>query len=137
MRYRDQQRWSVLLRGTRNLTACRALNIACKGTKCEWKKGNPDRFIFLLSFPGEISVLCKVICWVSHCLLVAMKISAFRHSALLIFCHCLKGRFFVTQSFAFIFFFLVPSSSLPLQLEFGWWFFHVFFLFLFFSFPER
>lgn len=59
-----------------------------------------DLFIFLLSFPGETSGLCKAICWASHCFI--LKVSAFRHSALLISHYCLKGRFFMIWGFAFM-----------------------------------
>lgn len=93
------------------------------------KKGNPDRFIFLLSFPRETSGLCKAICWVFHCFI--LKVSAIGHSALLISHHCLRDRFFIIWDFAFmkftlflgcvVFFFSFLSFSCRELLQFDFW----------------
>lgn len=98
------------------------------------KKGNPDRFIFQLSFLREASGLCKAICWVFHCFV--LKVSAIGHSALLISHHCLRGRFFHDLGFCFheiyslflvcvVFYFL--SFSCKELLQFDLWFFLAFF----------
>lgn len=87
---------SVLLSGTSNARSKKYL----VRDPSLGKKGNPDRFIFLLSFPRETSGLCKAICCVFHCFI--LKVSAIRHSALLISHHCLRGRFFMIWGFAFM-----------------------------------
>lgn len=102
---------SVLLSGTSNPRACRALRNIWWGTQV-WgeRRIQTDLFIFLLSFPRETSGLCKAICWVFHCFI--LKVSAIRHSALLISHHCPRGRFFMIWGFAFMKFTLCFWSGL-------------------------